>query len=168
MAPAGAPPQPGYSTVPAASISWRPRKEPVGAGPPSVPQVELSLSQCQVPNYSSSCSPGPSGQQGELCAAVHREREGVDGKRGQQHSRAGGRHRAMGFMPALYPTQPELALQPASLGGGQECTSPATGTCATRPDRAMAALRFVSRILSQGNHTVLSPRNTFCEVSKCP
>lgn len=32
-----------------------------------------------------------------------------------------------GSMPALHPTQPELALQPASLGGGQECTSPAQG-----------------------------------------
>lgn len=51
-----------------------------------------------------------------LCAAVHGKRECVDGKRGQQHSRAGGGHRAVEFVPALCPTQPELALQPASLG----------------------------------------------------
>lgn len=105
---------------------------------------------------------------------MRRKREGVGGERepAVQQSHGGTGQRGMclvrGVYVALCPAQPELALQPASLGGGQKCMSPTTGTCDTQPNRAVDAERSVSRILSQGNHTVLPPRNIFCEISKCP
>lgn len=140
------------------SQACRRMKAPVGAGPtlspPSEAQPRAAPGRCHVPNYSSSCSQGPSGQRGKvlftaraegkdkesnkgglqdpgaqeeeerivvgskLFAAVHRKREGVGGERGPAAQQSRGGTGQWGTCPALCPVQPELALQPAILGGG--------------------------------------------------
>lgn len=194
----------GYSKVPASSMPCRCVKAPVPAGPTLGPPREAQLravpGQCQVPNYSSSCSQGPSGQRGKrlltkrgevkdkesnregfktlrkeriavrrkLFAAVHRKGEGVGGQRGPAVQQSRGWPGQWGTCQLFAPCSLSLFCSQASLRGGQKCMSPATGTCPTWPNMAVGAQRFVSRILSQGNHTVLPPRNIFSDVSKCP
>jgi len=86
------------------------------------------------------------------CFAAVRGRAGAGGERGPAAQRCCG----------------GTGRWAASPAGGQKGTSPATGTCATQPNRAVGAPGFVSRIVSQGNPAVLPLRKTFCEVSKCP
>lgn len=129
--------------------------------------------QCQVPNNPGSCSWRPVGEEISTVRGEERDKEsnreifkpwaprgrGVKSCRSYLQKRIGreraGRAGGQEHLPALCPMHPKLAVQP----GGQKSIATSTQTCAIWPNRAVGPQSFVSRVLLQGNHTVLLPRN---------
>lgn len=165
MAPAEAPLQPGYSTVPAAACPAlaslaAPGRSLSVQGHPETPQWSSASvgAKCQTTQV-----PAARGHQanGECYVQQCMGRENVWMGRGASSTAEleGGTGRwslCQLFAPHSLSL---LCSQPALGRSGMHV--PSHRDLCYWPNRAMAVLSFVSRILSQGNHTVLPPRNTF-------